>query len=169
VILAVLAACAVVGCGIEQLTQGGSSTSGASTASDGGADAADSSLTGAGCGTESTTGAQLCRATSQCPTVAVDPQAFPHCGFRIKGGTSELVCGCGEAMICSMGAFTTCAQAAKLITSQTESSVCAQIAEDRCTQAVPTSIGGSNMKPTCDRSCLVECGSGAGCNEICGC
>ena len=50
------AACLVVGCGIEQLTQGGgsSSSTSATTAGDGGTDAAgDSGVVGAGCGVES--------------------------------------------------------------------------------------------------------------------
>ncbi len=169
-ILAAFAACVVVGCGIEQISQGGGGGGSSGAPSDAGADAADSSLQGAGCGIESNSGTQLCRATSACPTVAIDSEAFPHCGFRIKGGSSELVCACGN-QICSMGAFTTCAQAAKLISSQTEAAVCAQIAEDRCTAAVPGpgSSSGGNQSPTCDRSCLKECGSGAGCSSICGC
>lgn len=161
-----------MGCGIEQLTQGGSSsgsTSGA--ASDGGADAAvDAGVTGAGCGIESGSGIQLCIATSACPTLAVDTQALPHCGFRLKGGSSELVCACGES-ICSMGAYTTCAQAADLLTSQTEAQVCTQLGEGRCSAGTSSSSGsgGSSGSPTCDRQCLKDCGSGGGCASICGC
>lgn len=163
-----LAACLTIGCGIEQISQGGGS---AAKPADGGADAADAAVQGAGCGVESVSGAQLCVATSLCPTVAVDTQALPHCGFRIKGGSSELVCACGDA-ICSMGAYTTCAQAAQLLTSQTESQVCLQINEGRCTTnaPVPGSSGASSSgSPTCDRQCLQECGGGGGCASICGC
>ena len=165
-------ACLIVGCGIEQLSQGGGkSGSSASTAADGGADsAADSGIIGAGCGTESGSHTQLCVATSACPTVVVDTQALPHCGFRIKAGASELVCGCGDS-ICSMGAYTTCAQAAALLTSQTEQQVCTQVAEDRCSVGVPppstssSSSGGSS----CDKACMAECGGGGACASICGC
>jgi hypothetical protein len=161
-----LAAVLAVGCGIEQLSQSGSSS--AATAGDGGADAADGGIIGAGCGIESQSGAQLCRATSACPTVVVDSQAFPHCGFRIKGTSSELMCGCAES-VCSMGAFTTCAQAAALLTSQTEAAVCTQVGEGRCFAGTPSTSSSSGSNPTCDHVCLQECGQGAGCASICGC
>jgi hypothetical protein len=166
------AACLVVGCGIEQLTQGGSSTT-TTAASDGGSEAAaEAGVTGAGCGVESGSGQQLCIATSLCPTVAVDTQSLPHCGFRIKGGSSELVCACGDSL-CSMGVFTTCAQAAALLTSQTEQQVCTQLAEGRCSAGVPlpgsSSASGSGGNPSCDKQCLSECGGGGGCASICGC
>lgn len=168
------AACLVVGCGIEQLTQGsgGSSSSSASTTGDGGTDAAgDSGVVGAGCGVETGSSTQLCVATSLCPTVVVDTTALPHCGFRIKGGSSELVCGCGDS-ICSMGAFTTCAQAAALLTSQTEQQVCVQLAEGRCSAGVPTpstSSSSGSSGSTCDKTCMAECGGGSACASICGC
>lgn len=172
-------ACLVVGCGIEQLTQGGSSSSSSSssTAADGGSDAAaDSGIVGAGCGVESGSGTQLCVAASNCPTVVVDTEALPHCGFRIKGTASELVCACGD-QICSMGAFTTCAQAAALLSSQTEQQVCNQVAEGRCSAGVATpstssssgSSGGSSSGSSCDKTCMSECGGGAACASICGC
>ena len=162
-----LATLVAFGCGIEQLSQGGGSS--ASTASDGGTDAADAGVLGAGCGIESGSGQQLCIATSLCPKVVVDTTAMPHCGFRIKGGASELVCACGDS-ICSMGAFSTCTQAASLLQSQTEAAVCAQVGEGRCFAATPsTSSSSSSSGSTCDRQCLQECGSGAGCASICGC
>jgi hypothetical protein len=166
--------CAVLGCSLAQLTQsgGGGGTGTSTTSAEGGADAAaDAGVQGAGCGIESGSGAQLCVATSLCPTVAVDTQALPHCGFRIKGGSSELVCACGE-LICSMGAFSTCAQAAGLLSSQTESSVCTQVAEGRCsrgTAAAGTSSSSSSSGSSCDHTCLKECGGGGGCASICGC
>jgi hypothetical protein len=169
------AACLVVGCGIEQLTQGsGSSSSSASTAGDGGADGGgDSGVVGAGCGVETGSSTQLCVATSLCPKVVVDTTAMPHCGFRIKGASSELVCGCGDSL-CSMGAFTTCAQAAALLTSQTEQAVCTQLAEGRCSAGVPTpsttsSSSSSSGGSACDKTCMSECGGGAACASICGC
>ena len=167
------AACVTAGCSLaQQLTNGGGGGGGAA-ASDAGHDAdADAGVNGAGCGIDSTSGAQLCVATTLCPSVVVDTQAFPHCGFRIKAGASELVCGCGES-ICSMGPFTTCAQAASLLSSQTEGSVCAQVANGGCTIGSPGSsssgASGSGGGPTCDHKCLQECGSGAGCASVCGC
>lgn len=168
------AACLVVGCGIEQITQGGKSTDTSPTTTDGGTEAAaEAGVTGAGCGIESGSGTQLCIATSLCPTVVVDTQAFPHCGFRIKAGASELVCACGDAL-CSMGVFTTCAQAASLLTSQTEQQVCTQVVEGRCSVAPATpgssgTSGTSGGNPSCDKQCLSECGGGGACASICGC
>ncbi len=165
-VLGAVVAASVAACGIEQLSQGGTSSGSAAT-SDGGADAAaEAGATGQGCGVESGTGATLCTVTSQCPSVPMDTETFPNCGYRIRGGLSELVCACGES-ICSMGAFTTCTQAAQLMASQSEASVCAQVGEGRCTAGSP--VSGSGANPTCDRTCLSQCGGGAGCASICGC
>jgi len=169
----VLAASFAAGCALAQLTQGGGETEStpAAAATDAGTAAVDAAVQGAGCGIETGSGAQLCVATSLCPTVVVDTQALPHCGFRIKAGSSELVCGCGES-ICSMGAFTTCAQAAQLLLTQTESAVCAQVVEERCTttaQAPAPTSSSSSSGSTCDKVCLQECGGGGGCASICGC
>jgi hypothetical protein len=163
-----LAATLLAGCGLEQLAK---TDAGASEATaDAGAEAAavDSGVAGAACGVESGSGAQLCRATSLCPSVVVDSQALPHCGFRIKGGAAELLCGCGDA-ICSMGAYATCAQAASLLASQTEAQVCTQLAEGRCSAGTPAPSTTGQSNPACDRACLQECGGGGGCASLCGC
>lgn len=160
-----LAILLAVGCGIEQLNQGGSTK--AAPAGDGGSDA-EAGIVGAGCGIESGSGQAMCVATSLCPKVFVDTQALPHCGFRVKGNGAELVCACGES-ICSMGAYTTCAQAAALLSTQTEAAVCTQVAEGRCFAGTPSTSSSSGSNPGCDRPCLKECGSGAGCASICGC
>ncbi|MDB5218331.1 MAG: hypothetical protein JWO86_6258 [Myxococcaceae bacterium] len=173
--LAALSACLVLGCGIAQLSQGGGGgTSGG--AADGGTDATvEAGVQGANCGIESGSGQQLCQATSICPTLVVDTQAFPHCGFRIKGGATELICACGQ-LLCSMGTYTTCTQAAALLTSQTEQQVCTQLAEDRCSPGAAASSSGSSgtsgssgATGTCDHQCLSDCGGGGGCASICGC
>jgi hypothetical protein len=115
---------------------------------------------------------QLCVAISTCPDLVVDTQAMPSCGFRIRGGTADLVCACGTAL-CPMGVFTTCAEAAQLLASQTEQGVCVQLAEGRCTEqgaapsAAPSSSSGGNS--ACDRQCLAECGGGAACASVCNC
>ena len=174
-----LAACLTAGCALAQLTQGGGGKDkgdpGPAGAEGGAAAAGDGGVQGAGCGVDSLSGANLCIATSLCPNVVVDTQAFPHCGFRIRSGASELICGCGDS-ICSMGAFTTCAQAVALLKSQTEAAVCSQVGEDRCSRSAPTAgssgtsgASGSGGNPNCDKTCLQECGSGAGCASICGC
>lgn len=168
-----LAVSVMAGCSLDQILNGGGGGTDAGAATDAGADAAvEAGVTGAGCGVESATGTQLCVATSQCPTLVIDTEATPHCGFRIKGGSSELVCACGDSL-CSMGAYTTCAQAQKLLASQSEQQVCMQVGEGRCSvstaPAGSSGSSGSSANPTCDRVCLSECGGGAGCASICGC
>jgi hypothetical protein len=162
-------------CGIDQLMQQGSS--GGPEASDAGDAGGEGGITGAGCGSERQTGITLCAVTSMCPEVVVDTQALPSCGFRIRGTSVDLVCGCGE-YVCPMGVFATCAQAVQLLTSQTEAQVCAQIGEGRCTDvsgsagtsSTSSSGGGSSSGGIgCDRQCLQECGGGEACASVCNC
>jgi hypothetical protein len=132
----------------------------------------DAGLVGAGCGIEQQSGVQLCVATSMCPDVVVDTQAMPRCGFRIHGGTADLVCACGTAL-CPMGVFTTCAEAAQLLANQTEQGVCVQLAEGRCVDlgaaSSPSPSSSSGGNPACDRQCLSDCGGGAACAAVCNC
>lgn len=154
----------------EQLDRGGANGTDGGALALGDAAGGDAGVTGAGCGAEATTGTQLCTAVSTCPSVVVDTQATPGCGFRIRGAVVDLVCACGEA-ICPMGAFTTCAEAARLLTEQTPSSVCTQLAEGRCTEvtaATPTPPA-SDVSPACDRQCVRDCGGGAACAAVCNC
>src|SRR5690242_10764305 len=109
-----LMALLLVGC--EQLGYG---TGGDQKAASSDAGAAEAGVVGGGCGTESKTGVELCIATSKCPSVVVDTQATPSCGFRVRNGIVDLVCACGTS-ICPMGTFSTCAEAQKLLTEQTE-------------------------------------------------
>jgi hypothetical protein len=105
---------------------------------------------------------------STCPSVVVDTQAMPDCGFRIRGSVVDLVCACGTA-ICPMGAFTTCAEATRLLAEQTTSSVCTQLAEGRCSEAAPTTTPGNDGNPACDRQCVRDCGGGSACAAVCNC
>lgn len=151
-------------CALPDFSAGSGSKSGGDGGTSDGGDAGPA-VSGAGCGTESETGMELCLATSACPSVVVDGQAFPTCGFRIRGSVVDLVCACGT-QICSMGAYTTCAQAAELLANQSYGSVCAQVSEGRCVEA-PNPSGGSGS--TCNRACLDACGGGAGCAAVCNC
>jgi hypothetical protein len=162
-----------------QLNQGGSS---GGAAGDGGAGSdaeIDAGIQGAGCGTERQTGITLCTATTKCPNVVVDVQQFPSCGFRIRGATVDLVCGCTDS-VCPMGIFTTCEQAQKLLASQSEGTVCSQVSEDRCeakpsssssssTSSTTSSGGSSNGGIGCDKQCLTDCGGGSACASLCNC
>jgi hypothetical protein len=159
-----------------------SKSSSASSGTDAGTSGADAGFVGGGCGVESNTGAQLCTATTMCPTLVVDVQAMPHCGFRLRGGVPDLVCACGTSL-CSMGVFDTCLQAASLLTDQTEASVCAQLSEGRCLEITTTattpvndqttssssSSSSSGANPACDTQCVKDCGGGAACASVCNC
>jgi hypothetical protein len=158
--------CSLLGGCIDSISQGGRQNEPAAETGDGGAPAADAGPVGEGCGTDPETGLTLCLATSLCPTVVVDPQALPGCGFRLHGGAVDLICACYDS-ICSMGAFATCAQAAQLLETQSQATVCAQVAEERC--ATVASPGEAPGGGTCDRQCIQECGGGAGCAQVCGC
>jgi hypothetical protein len=161
-----------VGC--FDLTQGTDADAGTPTTDTSTADAA-AAVTGGGCGIEENTGAQLCRAVSECPNVVVDSEAMPHCGFRIRGAVIDIVCGCGTA-ICTMGTFASCTEAAQLLSANTEQGVCVQLSEDRCVEstssAAPSTTGTSgttSSNPACDTQCVKDCGGGASCASVCNC
>jgi hypothetical protein len=169
-VVALAFAATVVTLGCAQITQGGSNDAGTSgeggAAPANGADpSADAGIKGDGCGIDGETGATLCAVTSLCPTVIVDRDVFPSCGFRIRGAQVDLLCACSGSL-CPIGVFGTCAEAAALLSSQAELTVCAQVGEGRCTTGTRAQPAGGG---TCDRGCLSECGGGAGCAELCGC
>jgi hypothetical protein len=146
---------------------------GADAGAEAGASAASSSGAqpqGAGCGAESTTGATLCTAISLCPTLQVDHDVYPNCGFRIRGQAIDLECACNGAL-CPIGAPASCQQAAQLLQDQTELQVCSQVNEGRCTTPTPqaSSSSASSSGSTCDRTCAGECGGDPGCVKLCGC
>ena len=171
----------LIGC-MPKLDLGDNSSSASSPAS--GADAgagADAGFVGGGCGFESTTGAQLCTATTMCPTLVIDTAAMPHCGFRLRNGVPDLVCACGTN-ICPMGIFDTCLQANDILTKQTEANVCAQVADQgRClAQTAPATTPVNDTKTSsssstssggtgCDTQCVKDCGGGAACASVCNC
>jgi hypothetical protein len=153
---------------MDLFNQGSSGADGGtSTASDAGV--AEGGILGAQCATDPKSGAQLCAATSMCPSVVVDTQAMPSCGFRVRGAVVDLVCACGTAL-CPFGTVTTCAEATKFLTDQTEQGVCTQLVEGRCTELTQTpSSSTSGGNPACDRTCVRECGGGAACASVCNC
>lgn len=169
----------LVACLVPKFDTGDDSTATAAT-TDAGTTAADAGYVGGGCGVETTTGQQLCVATSQCPTLVVDTQAMPHCGFRLRSGVADLVCACGTS-ICTMGTFDTCEQASNLLLNQSESEVCVQVAEGRCydtatttttkTAAPATSSSSSTSSggTGCDAQCVKDCGGGEACASVCNC
>lgn len=88
---------------------------------------------GTGCGKDPESGATLCLGISTCPSLTIDSEAFPGCGFRITGGSAiDLECACTQ-YVCPIGVATTCAQAQALMANQTAATVCVQVSEGRCT------------------------------------
>jgi hypothetical protein len=163
--IAIACACALglVACGPDFLGTGGADA-GASSTPDAGTAAP--AATGAGCTQDLGGGTKLCTYISVCPSLGVDHDQFPNCGFRIRGDTIDLECVCNGAL-CPMGSPTSCTQAKELLSSQTELGVCQQIAEGRC-----TSIGGTpdaGTTSTCDRACAGQCGGDPSCISGCGC
>jgi hypothetical protein len=142
----------------------------------GGGGGIEGGTTGTGCGPDPTTGAVLCLGVTACPSLAIDPSAWPSCGFRVAGGTTlDLECICGDSL-CPIGVATSCEQATTLLSSQTQLMVCEQVAEQRCLTVTPpaTTPSGSGgpdagVPSTCNQTCLVGCGTAADCLQLCGC
>jgi hypothetical protein len=123
--------------------------------------------TGAGCATSAESGATLCTAISICPSLVVDHDVFPDCGFRIQGQTLDLECDCNGAL-CPIGVPVTCTEAAQLLQQQqSETNVCTQVSEGRCTPGAPPPAPTSTS--TCDTTCRDECGGNPSCWTACGC
>ena len=121
---------------------------------------------GAGCTGDLGGGLKLCTYVSLCPTLGVDHDVYPNCGFRLHGDLIDLECVC-QGVLCPIGVPTTCAQAKELLSSQTEYAVCAQVNEGRCT-ALGTA-GGTTPPASCDRNCAAQCHGDTSCMKSCGC
>jgi hypothetical protein len=111
---------------------------GSTTGADGGAvssaDGATASTAASGCGTDPATGLILCLAVAVCPNLAVDPTAFPSCGFR-QGGASELdlECLCNGNELCPIGAPSSCSSVVQLLDQEQNAlTVCQQVSTGTC-------------------------------------
>jgi hypothetical protein len=141
----------------------GPGSGGGSTSVDAGAP--DAGPTGTRCFEDPATRTVLCEEIAICPGVAVDPGAFPDCGFRLGAGRSlDLECLCGSAL-CPVGVPTTCAQANQLLDGQSALLVCQQRAYGLCVELVAPDAGGG----TCDTVCRAECAGTPSCLQLCGC
>jgi len=89
---------------------------------------------GLGCGVDPDTQVTLCLGNATCPTLSVDPDLFPGCGFRIHNDPTvlDLECAC-YGQICPIGIASSCDQAAALMQDQSQYTVCIQVDEGRCT------------------------------------
>lgn len=152
--------------GCLQVTTGTNDPAGPTPVADAAASGDGGGPTGAGCGPDPQTGTVLCIGISACPSMAVDPSAWPGCGFRVLGGTAlDLECVCGSAL-CPIGVATTCEQASQLLSTQNVLAVCQQASEGRCVGLSPADSGAPS---TCDRNCQIGCGAAPDCLQICGC
>jgi hypothetical protein len=122
--------------------------------------------TGTGCGLDPTGAVQLCRETSLCPGLMVDPGAYPDCGFRLAaGGAPDIECVCGD-VLCPLGVPQSCDQAASLLAAQNSLLVCQQVAEGRC---LPLTAPDDGKTGGCDRTCASTCAGAPDCLVFCGC
>lgn len=159
--LSLLTAC--IGINTGSSTDAGAAAATA-TATDASASTPDAAK-GIDCIVEQTTGATICSVNTLCPSVAIDHDQFPNCGFRVKGGTLDIECACNGSL-CPLGVPSTCAQAAQMLMTQTEATVCAQVSDGRCTDGNPVTPMGTG---TCDKTCAGECGGDPNCLVGCGC
>lgn len=157
-----LAACLQVGTPQDTTDSGAGSSSAGSGASAGNGARA----TGINCGVDPSTGISLCLGISSCPSVRVDSEQFPDCGYRISGNLIDLECLCGDSL-CPMGSAASCLDAKSLLSEQSALSVCAGVAEGRCTLVKQTST--SDTGSTCDKDCRAQCSGVPGCITLCGC
>jgi hypothetical protein len=152
---------ALSGCVLPKTT-GSDAGAGAASASEAGSDVA---ATGAYCGRDPESGATLCSAISLCPSLVIDSDAWPGCGYRVQGDVIDMECACSGAL-CPIGVASTCADAAKLLDGQTQPQVCLQVGDGRCVTPAATGTGAAS---SCDRDCASRCGGDPSCVQICGC
>jgi hypothetical protein len=148
-----------------EAAEGNGSLDGGRDAPNGTPDA--STVTGTGCALDSLSGVTLCETISLCPSLTVDPDALPGCGFRIPSTSIELVCVCDD-YLCPVGTSLTCTEAKQLLAGQSSLTVCTQLSEGRCASRAPTASPAA-VSSSCDRSCADSCVGAPACLGLCGC
>ena len=121
--------------------------------------------TGTNCGVDPSSGVALCLGISSCPSVRVDPDQFPDCGYRISGNRIDLECLCGDSL-CPMGKAASCRDAQGLLSEQSAQAVCAGVADGLCQVVQQAQRSG---KSSCDQECRAQCSGVPGCLSLCGC
>src|SRR5580658_3185906 len=130
-----------------------------------------STPSGTGCKTDPTTNVTLCAGSSECPSVNVDPNVYPDCGYFFNGGLVYLACLCSNNL-CPIGQPTTCAQAAALLQSSNEGTACAEADNNQCTMlssgtaADATTIGTTDAGSGCDQTCYSACAGEPDCIQL---
>jgi hypothetical protein len=161
VLLVSLSSCLQIG----KAGDASSSADGGSSGASGAGSSGGASATGTNCGVDPSSGIALCLGISSCPSVRVDPDQFPDCGYRIAGNTIDLECLCGDAL-CPMGSAASCLDARALLSEQSAQGVCAGIADGRCRVVQQTSHTSTS---SCDKDCRAQCSGVPGCVTLCGC
>jgi hypothetical protein len=155
-----------VGCIVPTISQNGSD---AGTPTGSGSDAGSAAVQGASCA-RVTSSISLCEFISACPTLSLNPQVFPQCGFRIHGSAIDPECLCQNQYLCPIGAPTTCAEAAQAAGGDTTyDSVCAQALTGHCqdlTAGTGSSSGGTSA--AC-KQCIANCDNVPSCIDACAC
>ena len=165
VLMAVLPACLQLGTPGDSAAGSASAGAAGSASTDGGLPPA----TGTNCGVDPGSGISLCLGISSCPTVRVDPDQFPGCGYRIAGNVIDLECLCNDSL-CPMGSAASCEDAKALLADQSAQGVCAAIAEGRCSAVNQSGASANgNTSSTCDKNCRAQCAGDPGCITLCGC
>lgn len=135
-------------------------------------DAAVTSLnaTGVACVTDPATQITLCNATSLCPTVSVNTQQFPNCGFRTLQPSFDLECICYGNYICPVGLANSCQGIPALFANKALADVCNQVPLGYCTQnaGIPNN-GTGGAASSCDQACYSGCVGAPACIVACGC
>jgi len=160
-LLSLLSSCLQVGKPSDSGDSGDAGNPGASNAGS----SSVGSTTGLNCGVDPSSGIALCLGISSCPSVRVDPDQFPDCGYRIAGSSIDLQCLCGDSL-CPMGSAASCLDAKSLLSEQSAQSVCAGIAEGRCQLVQQPS---HSSAASCDKNCRAQCSGVPGCVTLCGC
>ncbi|HWZ88783.1 MAG TPA: hypothetical protein VNW92_08030 [Polyangiaceae bacterium] len=155
-----------------QLGLPGDSGAGSASGGSAGSSSADGGVipvSGTNCGVDPSSGISLCLGITSCPTVLVDPDQFPGCGYRIAGSVIDLECLCNDSL-CPMGSAASCADAKALLADQSAQGVCASIAEGRCSVVGSSAAPANpNTSSSCDKDCRAECSGDPGCITLCGC
>ena len=136
-------------------------------------DAAVTSLnaTGVACVTDPATQITLCNATSLCPTVSVNTQQFPNCGFRTLQPSFDLECICFGNYLCPVGSpVSSCQEVSALFASKTLNDICNQVSLGYCAQntGIPNN-GTGGAASSCDQTCYSGCVGAPACIVACGC
>jgi hypothetical protein len=153
-------------------TDAGASPAATSSAEDA-SSSAPSAVQGASC-TQLSPTVLLCLYISSCPSLVLNPQVFPQCGFRIYGNAIDPECLCGN-YLCPIGSASTCSEAATEASGDTNyDSVCEQSVTGHCLDLNASgssssgSSSGSTTNPAC-QTCVQNCDNVPACIDACGC